>query len=161
MKSWASYSLIRLRSRFLKIWDCYSSKYSWVLHIRNPFIRNWDTPFCYEVWSSEKLILGSNLNSFLFSKNFQIGKKHYWIAQLSFISKYCKLLAHIHNKVYQWQMDLASGFLPGILFRGQNLLLCKPLLFSDQLSGGEEQKSLKGATPCGRESRLQTVLCEY
>ena len=56
-------------------------------------------------------------------------------------------------------MDLASGFLPGILFRGQNLLLCKPLLFSDQISGGE-QKSLKGATPCGREARLQTVLCD-
>ena len=58
-------------------------------------------------------------------------------------------------------MDLASGFLPGILFRGQNLLLCKPLLFSDQISGGGEQKSLKGATLCGREARLQTVLCDY
>ena len=58
-------------------------------------------------------------------------------------------------------MDLASGFLPGIRFRGQNLLLCKPLLFSDQISGGGEQKSLKGATPCGRKFRLQTVLCDY
>ena len=57
-------------------------------------------------------------------------------------------------------MDLASGFLPGILFRGQNLLLCKPLLFSDQISGGGEQKSLKGANPCGREARLQTILCD-
>ena len=58
-------------------------------------------------------------------------------------------------------MDLASAFLLGILFRGQNLLLCKPLLFSDQISGRGEQKSLKGATPCGREARLQTVLCDY
>ena len=29
-------------------------------------------------------------------------------------------------------MDLTSGLLPGIPFRGQNLLLCKFLLFSDQ-----------------------------
>ena len=58
-------------------------------------------------------------------------------------------------------MDLASGFLPGILFRGQNLLLSKPLLFSDQISGGGKQKSLKEAIPCGREARLQTVLCDY
>ena len=51
-------------------------------------------------------------------------------------------------------MDLASGFLPGILFGGQNLLLCKPLLFSDQISGGGEQKSLKGATPLWKRSQV-------
>ena len=43
---------------------------------------------------------------------------------------------------YQWLIDLAFGILPGILFRGQNLLLCKLLLFSDQISGGG-QKSLR------------------
>ena len=64
-------------------------------------------------------------------------------------------------------MDLASGFLPGILFRGQNLLLCKPLLFSDQISVGGEQKSLKGATqppveekPCFRQYYVIIKFCE-
>ena len=47
---------------------------------------------------------------------------------------------------YQWLIDLAFGFLPGILFRGQNLLLCKLLLVLDQISGGGGgggQKSLR------------------
>ena len=38
---------------------------------------------------------------------------------------------------YRWLIDLAFGFLPGILFRGQNLLLCKLLSFWDQISGGQ------------------------
>ena len=57
-------------------------------------------------------------------------------------------------------MDLACGFLPGILFRGKNLLLCKLLLFSDQISGGGEQKSLR-EHPLWKKARLQTVLCDY
>ena len=37
-----------------------------------------------------------------------------------------------------------SGFLPGIFFRG-NLLLCKFLLFSDKISGGEAKVSEGGS----------------
>ena len=40
-------------------------------------------------------------------------------------------------------MDLISGFLLGILLRGQNLLLCKFLLSFDHISGVGEQKSLR------------------
>ena len=62
---------------------------------------------------------------------------------------------------YQWYIDLAFGFLPGILFRGQNLFFCKLLLFLDQNvlggggrgegggGGGREQKFLR-STPCRR-----------
>ena len=57
---------------------------------------------------------------------------------------------------YQWQIDSGFGFLQGILFRGQNLLLCKVLLFLDQISGGGVSK---GAL--WRKARLQTVLCDY
>ena len=49
-------------------------------------------------------------------------------------------------------MNLASGFLPGILLWGQNLLLCKLLLFLDQISGGGELKSLRGC-PLVEESQ--------
>ena len=57
-----------------------------------------------------------------------------------------KLPAHMHDKV------LAFGFLPGILFRGQNLLLCELLLLSDQISEGEGAEASEGA-PSVEESQ--------
>ena len=46
---------------------------------------------------------------------------------------------------YQCLIDLAISFLPGIVFRGQNLLLCKLLLFSDQISGRGGAEVSEGA----------------
>ena len=51
--------------------------------------------------------------------------------QLSFIPNIVSLPLMCMIR-YEWEMDSASGFLVGIFFRGQNLLLCKLLLFSDQ-----------------------------
>ena len=49
---------------------------------------------------------------------------------------------------------VTAGFLPGIFFGGQNLLLCELLLFSDQILGegaivseGERGKLLQGSRP--------------
>ena len=71
----------------------------------------------------------------------------------------CKLPAHMHNKV-----SVVDGFSFWISsrnsFQGQNLLLCKLLLFLDQISGGGEQKSLRGH-PLWKKARLQTALCDY
>ena len=39
------------------------------------------------------------------------------------------------------QSDKSFGFLPGILSRWQNLLLCKLLLFMDQILGGGREVS--------------------
>ena len=84
--------------------------------------------------------------------------KEAWTLEVIFAIN-LKLPAHMHDKV-----SVANGFsfwlFPGILFRGQNLLLWKLLLFPDQISGGGEQKSLKGH-PLWKEARLQTVLCDY
>ena len=51
----------------------------------------------------------------------------------------------MHDKVSV--VDIAFGFLPGSLFRGQNLLLCKLLLFLDQISRGRESEVSEGAPP--------------
>ena len=61
----------------------------------------------------------------------------------------------MHDKVSV--VDLALVFFQEILFREQNLLLCKLLLFLDQIWGGGEGAEVSE----GKKARLQTVLCDY
>ena len=69
----------------------------------------------------------------------------------------CKLPAHMHNKV-----SVVDGFSFWISsrnsFQGQNLLLCKLLLFLDQISGGGEQKSLEPRASSVEESQASDSL---
>ena len=57
----------------------------------------------------------------------------------------------MHDKVSV--VDLGFDFLPGILFREQNLLLCKLLLFLDQISGGGEGVEVSEGAPPVEESQ--------
>ena len=49
--------------------------------------------------------------------------------------KYCKLPAHMHDTVSVVDRFNSFWFSSRNSFQGQNLLLCKLLLFSDQISG--------------------------
>ena len=62
----------------------------------------------------------------------------------------------MHDKVSVVD-KFSFGFLPGILFRGQNLLLCKLLLFSDQISGGGGEAEVAEQAPHVEENDYQIL----
>ena len=67
-------------------------------------------------------------------------KRHITELSISLLSQSTVSFLPICVIRYQRLIDLAFGFLPGILFRGQNLLLCKLLLFQTKFQG---EKSLR------------------